>query len=129
MLGELVTVAAAFTAAPGAGEGGSSPSTGAPGVGDSKGPDRADSADDQAGIPATWRSYGRDGDGDGRKDVHNPADAIPAAARYLCAHGAATNLRGPVALQPLLALRRQRPGRGRPAALTANRPAPEGGNP
>ncbi|MGP4030252.1 lytic transglycosylase domain-containing protein [Actinomadura sp. 3N407] len=45
-------------------------------------------------MPATWRSYGRDGDGDGRKDVHDPADAIPAAAGYLCAHGAATDLRG-----------------------------------
>ncbi|TDB79706.1 hypothetical protein E1264_35110 [Actinomadura sp. KC216] len=44
-------------------------------------------------MPATWRSYGRDGDGDGRKDVHDPADAIPAAAAYLCAHDAATNLR------------------------------------
>lgn len=45
-------------------------------------------------MPATWRSYGRDGDGDGRKDVHDPADAVPAAAAYLCAHGAATDLRG-----------------------------------
>ncbi|WP_433474963.1 lytic transglycosylase domain-containing protein [Spirillospora sp. CA-142024] len=45
-------------------------------------------------IPDTWRDYGRDGNGDGRKDVHDPADAIPAAAGYLCAHGAATNLRG-----------------------------------
>lgn len=44
-------------------------------------------------MPATWRSYGRDGDGDGRKDVHDPADAVPAAAGYLCAHGAATDLR------------------------------------
>lgn len=44
-------------------------------------------------MPATWRAYGRDGNGDGRKDVHDPADAIPAAAGYLCAHGAATNLR------------------------------------
>ncbi|TDD74849.1 lytic transglycosylase domain-containing protein, partial [Actinomadura rubrisoli] len=44
-------------------------------------------------MPATWRSYGRDGDRDGRKDVHDPADAVPAAAAYLCDHGAATNLR------------------------------------
>jgi cell wall-associated NlpC family hydrolase len=33
-----------------------------------------------------------DGDQDGWADVHNPADAIPAAARYLLAHGAPANL-------------------------------------
>jgi membrane-bound lytic murein transglycosylase B len=44
-------------------------------------------------MPETWRAYGRDGNGDGRADVHDPADAIPAAAGYLCAHGAATDLR------------------------------------
>ncbi|WP_285702086.1 lytic transglycosylase domain-containing protein [Actinomadura sp. NBRC 104412] len=44
-------------------------------------------------MPATWRNYGRDGNGDGRENVHDPADAIPAAAGYLCAHGAATDLR------------------------------------
>ena len=35
--------------------------------------------------PATWAGYGVDGDGDGRADPFDPADAIPAAARYLCA--------------------------------------------
>lgn len=45
-------------------------------------------------IPDTWRTYGRDGNGDGRKDVHDPDDAVPAAAAYLCAHGAATDVRG-----------------------------------
>ena len=35
--------------------------------------------------PATWRRYGVDGDRDGRADPFDPADAIPAAARYLCA--------------------------------------------
>lgn len=35
--------------------------------------------------PATWRRYGVDGDRDGRADAFDPADAIPAAARYLCA--------------------------------------------
>jgi soluble lytic murein transglycosylase-like protein len=44
-------------------------------------------------MPTTWRAYGRDGNGDGRKNVHDPADAIPAAARYLCAHGAKSDLR------------------------------------
>jgi hypothetical protein len=36
----------------------------------------------------TWGQYGVDGDGDGRRDVYNPADAIPAAADYLKANGA-----------------------------------------
>ncbi|GAA4157292.1 hypothetical protein GCM10022416_58820 [Actinomadura keratinilytica] len=39
-------------------------------------------------LPSTWRSYGVDGDGDGKADIMNPYDAVPAAARYLCAHGA-----------------------------------------
>jgi hypothetical protein len=42
-------------------------------------------------IPSTWDAYGVDGDGDGRKDVCNPADAIPAAAGYLVANGAPEN--------------------------------------
>ncbi|MFB4314840.1 lytic transglycosylase domain-containing protein [Actinomadura sp. 21ATH] len=40
-------------------------------------------------MPATWKSYGVDGDRDGKADIMNPYDAIPAAARYLCDHGAA----------------------------------------
>ncbi|MGK5555352.1 lytic murein transglycosylase [Actinomadura kijaniata] len=39
-------------------------------------------------MPATWKSYGVDGDGDGRADIMNPYDAVPAAAKYLCANGA-----------------------------------------
>jgi hypothetical protein len=35
-----------------------------------------------------WATYGRDFDGDGRRSVYDPGDAIPAAARYLCAAGA-----------------------------------------
>lgn len=38
--------------------------------------------------PNTWDRYGVDGNGDGRKDPYDPADAIPAAARYLKAAGA-----------------------------------------
>ena len=34
-----------------------------------------------------WARYGRDFDGDGHPSVYDPGDAIPAAARYLCAHG------------------------------------------
>jgi hypothetical protein len=35
-----------------------------------------------------WARYGRDFDYDGHRSVYDPGDAIPAAARYLCAHGA-----------------------------------------
>ncbi len=37
--------------------------------------------------------YGVDGNGDGWADVYDPADAIPAAARYLKAHGAPADIR------------------------------------
>jgi Transglycosylase SLT domain len=40
------------------------------------------------GSPSTWDRYGVDGDGDGRRSPYDPADAIPAAARYLRAAGA-----------------------------------------
>jgi len=43
-------------------------------------------------MPATWKSYGVDGDGDGKADIMNPFDAIPSAARYLCAAGARRDL-------------------------------------
>jgi len=39
-----------------------------------------------------WATYGRDYDGDGRRSVYDSGDAIPAAARYLCAHGAPRRL-------------------------------------
>jgi hypothetical protein len=45
-------------------------------------------------MPATWRRYGVDADGDGHKDPHNPKDAIFAAANYLRASGAPGDLRG-----------------------------------
>jgi hypothetical protein len=47
-------------------------------------------------LPSSWESYGVDANGDGFKDPYNPADAIFAAARYLRAAGAATDLRGAV---------------------------------
>jgi hypothetical protein len=40
------------------------------------------------GSPSTWDMYGVDGNGDGAKSPYDPADAIPAAARYLVASGA-----------------------------------------
>jgi hypothetical protein len=35
-----------------------------------------------------WARYGGDFDRDGHPSVYDPGDAIPAAARYLCAYGA-----------------------------------------
>jgi hypothetical protein len=39
-----------------------------------------------------WARYGADYDHDGRRSVYDPGDAIPAAARYLCAAGAPRRL-------------------------------------
>jgi hypothetical protein len=39
-----------------------------------------------------WARYGADFDRNGRRSVYYPGDAIPAAARYLCAHGAPRRL-------------------------------------
>jgi murein DD-endopeptidase MepM/ murein hydrolase activator NlpD len=43
-------------------------------------------------MPQTWEMYGTDANRDGRKDPFNPVDAIFAAARYLKAAGAETDL-------------------------------------
>jgi hypothetical protein len=40
--------------------------------------------------PGTWATYGVDGDGDGRLDPWDPADAVASAARYLRTLGAGT---------------------------------------
>ncbi|NUS11278.1 MAG: transglycosylase SLT domain-containing protein [Streptomyces sp.] len=49
---------------------------------------RAQSGADAQGIaqfiPGTWATHGIDGNGDGKADVWDPADAIPSAARYDC---------------------------------------------
>jgi hypothetical protein len=47
-------------------------------------------------LPSSWEGYGVDANGDGFKDPYNPADAIFAAARYLRAAGAATDVRGAI---------------------------------
>jgi len=44
-------------------------------------------------IPSSWKMYGVDANGDGKKDPYNPVDAIFAAARYLKAAGAQEDLR------------------------------------
>lgn len=38
-------------------------------------------------LAGTWAAYGVDGDGDGVRNVYDPADAIFGAANYLCASG------------------------------------------
>jgi hypothetical protein len=44
-------------------------------------------------LPSTWRMYGVDANGDDVRDPYNPVDAIFAAARYLRAAGADTDIR------------------------------------
>ncbi|MEV0097351.1 bifunctional lytic transglycosylase/C40 family peptidase [Streptomyces sp. NPDC050738] len=43
-------------------------------------------------MPSTWESSGIDGNGDGKRDVMDPEDAIPSAAKYLC--GVAKDVKG-----------------------------------
>lgn len=38
-------------------------------------------------MPATWRAFGLDANGDGRTDITDPDDAVFSAAAYLCEHG------------------------------------------
>ncbi|MFD8263695.1 NlpC/P60 family protein [Streptomyces griseoluteus] len=35
-------------------------------------------------MPSTWETHGVDGNGDGKSDIWDPEDAIPASAKYLC---------------------------------------------
>jgi murein DD-endopeptidase MepM/ murein hydrolase activator NlpD len=44
-------------------------------------------------MPATWKAYGVDANGDGKADPYNPVDAIFAAARYLKAAGGQDQIR------------------------------------
>jgi cell wall-associated NlpC family hydrolase len=44
-------------------------------------------------LPSTWTRYGTDGNNDKVADPRNPADAIPAAADYLCSLGVARDTR------------------------------------
>jgi hypothetical protein len=39
-------------------------------------------------LPTTWAAFGVDGNGDGLASIWDPADAVAAAADYLCANGA-----------------------------------------
>ncbi|TMQ86139.1 hypothetical protein ETD83_40415 [Actinomadura soli] len=44
-------------------------------------------------MPGTWAAFGVDGNHDGRTDIYDPSDAIPAAARYLKHNGAPERVR------------------------------------
>ncbi|MEU7852850.1 lytic transglycosylase domain-containing protein [Nonomuraea sp. NPDC049141] len=58
------------------------------GHGRNNGPSSAGALGPMQFMPATWKHYGVDGDGDGKADIWSPYDAVPAAAKYLCANGA-----------------------------------------
>ncbi|WP_157246108.1 lytic transglycosylase domain-containing protein [Nonomuraea typhae] len=58
------------------------------GHGRNNGPSSAGALGPMQFMPATWKAYGVDGDGDGKKDIWSPYDAVPGAANYLCANGA-----------------------------------------
>lgn len=58
------------------------------GHGRNNGPSSAGALGPMQFMPATWKHYGVDGDGDGKSDIWSPYDAVPAAAKYLCANGA-----------------------------------------
>ncbi len=47
-------------------------------------------------LPSSWKMYGLDANGDGRKDPYNPVDAICAAAHYLKVAGGQKNLYGAI---------------------------------
>jgi hypothetical protein len=67
-------------------------------IGEIESSDGADNGPSSAGalgpmqfLPSTWRIWGTDGFGRaGPPDIMNPLDAVPAAARMLCADGAAS---------------------------------------
>ncbi|MBF8188369.1 lytic transglycosylase domain-containing protein [Nonomuraea sp. K274] len=58
------------------------------GHGRNNGPSSAGALGPMQFMPATWKHYGVDGDGDGKKDIWSPYDAVPGAAGYLCANKA-----------------------------------------
>lgn len=56
--------------------------------GQNMGPSSAGALGPMQFMPSTWESYGLDANKDGRANIMDPEDAIPAAARYLKAGGA-----------------------------------------
>ena len=65
------------------------------GDGQNMGPSTAGALGPMQFLPSTWKVWGIDGFGEtGPPDVMNPFDAVPSAARLLCADGAATGGQG-----------------------------------
>jgi Transglycosylase SLT domain len=59
--------------------------------GQNMGPSTAGALGPMQFLPSTWATWGIDGFGDtGTPDIMNPFDAVPSAARLLCADGAAS---------------------------------------
>jgi hypothetical protein len=59
--------------------------------GQNMGPSTAGALGPMQFLPSTWREWGIDGFGDtGQPNIMNPFDAVPSAARLLCADGAAS---------------------------------------
>ncbi|WP_141578746.1 bifunctional lytic transglycosylase/C40 family peptidase [Actinomadura sp. WMMA1423] len=63
------------------------------GPGIASGRNHAGAAGPMQFMPGTWAAFGVDGNRDGRRNVYDPADAIPAAARYLKHGGAPERVR------------------------------------
>jgi soluble lytic murein transglycosylase-like protein len=63
------------------------------GHGRDAGPSSAGALGPMQFMPDTWRRQGLDANGDGRRDINDPEDAIPSAAVYLRAAGAPANYR------------------------------------
>jgi len=65
------------------------------GDGQNVGPSTAGALGPMQFLPSTWAAWGIDGFGQtGPPDVQNPLDAVPSAARMLCADGAAAGQAG-----------------------------------
>lgn len=58
------------------------------GHGENLGPSTAGALGPMQFLPSTWSTSGVDGNGDGKKNIMDPEDAIPAAAGYLRTGGA-----------------------------------------
>jgi hypothetical protein len=63
--------------------------------GQNEGPSTAGALGPMQFLPSTWHTWGTDGFGDtGTPNIMNPYDAVPSAARLLCADGAASGGQG-----------------------------------